>query len=46
MRYAEYVSLRNRIVHDYEKVSVTLLLKKAPDLLSDCSFLCRQLLER
>ncbi len=45
IRCAEYVSLRNRIVHDYERVSATLLQNRAPGLLSDCRFICRQLLE-
>jgi len=44
-RFAEYVSLRNRIVHDYEKLSATILIKTAPRLLSDCRLLCRKLLE-
>jgi len=42
-RFAEYVSLRNRIVHDYERVSSGVLIKMAPRLLSDCRNLCRKL---
>ncbi|MDQ7825995.1 MAG: DUF86 domain-containing protein [Candidatus Eremiobacteraeota bacterium] len=44
LRFAEYVSLRNRIVHDYEKISGAMLLKTAPRLLSDCRLLGKRLL--
>lgn len=44
-RFAEYVSLRNRIVHDYERVTMEQLQGVVPQLLADCHHLCRKLIE-
>jgi uncharacterized protein YutE (UPF0331/DUF86 family) len=45
LRFGEYASLRNRIVHDYERILFPLLAKKAPALLTDGRTLSRRLAE-
>ena len=43
-RFAEYVTIRNRIVHDYEQVNLSLLSRVAPALVRDGRMLAQKLL--
>ncbi len=42
-RFAMYVSLRNRIIHDYEDITFDVLTNTVPRILDDCSVLLQKM---